>query len=219
MFLRLCVLALVILGLVSGCTRLTEEQCQILNWEAEGRAAGQYGAGPTSYSRLASQCSRFAIAPDYNAYERGRQQGLVRFCTPDGVYIAGMAGRGSTAQCSNADPNLTLIHRTALNFVQARRDLDQARFALERSIDFRNNARRNADDILARLRREEDAEKIDDLERDLRRERRRIDNAEIDEVRLLFEIADRERALGRAEFELDRVRAQFGLGFGPVPYY
>ncbi|MEO1657182.1 MAG: DUF2799 domain-containing protein [Pseudomonadota bacterium] len=219
MSMRFVVCVAVFCGLLSGCATLTEEECQILNWEAEGREAGEFGGGPTSYSRLASQCSRYAIAPDYDAFERGRQQGLVRFCTPDGVYIAGLAGRGSTAQCAAGDPNLTLIHQTALNYTRATRELSRARNALEQSIRYRNNAREDVFNLRRRLRDEEDPEEIENLERRLRRELRLISQYEIDEARLFFEIADRERALTRAEFDLDRVRSEFGLGFGPYSYY
>ncbi|MEO1041861.1 MAG: DUF2799 domain-containing protein [Pseudomonadota bacterium] len=219
MLVRVVVGLIVTLSVVSGCAGLSEDQCQILNWEAEGRSAGQYGGGPTSYSRLASQCSRYAIVPDYAAFERGRQQGLVRFCTPEGAYIAGLSGRGSTTQCVGADPSLTLIHQTALNYSEAERELDRARNALERSIDDRNFARQEARSIRARLRKEEDPDKIDDLERELRYQLNRADDYEADEVRLLFDIADRERDLSRAQFDLDRVRAEFGLGFGPRPFF
>lgn len=208
-----------VLSTLSGCAGLSEDQCQILNWEAEGRSAGQYGGGPTSYSRLASQCSRYAIVPDYEAFERGRQQGLVRFCTPDGAYIAGLAGRGSTAQCAGGDPSLTLIHQAALHYSQAERELERARNDLESAIDDRNFARQEARSIRAKLRKEDDPDKIEDLERELRYQLNRADDYEADKVRLLFRIADRERDFTRAQFELDRVRAEFGLGFGPVPFF
>jgi len=207
-----------LLAVLGGCASLSEEECQILNWEAEGRNAGEYGGGPTSYSRLASQCSKFSVVPDYDAFERGRPQGLVRFCTPDGAYVAGLAGRGSTTQCGGGDPNITLIHQTAFNYTRAREDVSRARSDLEQAIRWRNDAQEDVFDIRRRLREEEDPEKVEELERRLRRSQRTILEYELDQARLFFEITERERALSRAEYELDRVRAEFGLGFGPAPY-
>ncbi|MEM9810153.1 MAG: DUF2799 domain-containing protein [Pseudomonadota bacterium] len=209
--------AAVLLAL-GGCAGLSEEECAIVNWEARGQADGRLGVGPTGYTRVTRSCSKYGIAPDYAAYERGRQQGLLRFCTPDGAYLAGIQGRGSTVECAGNDPSLTRIHRTAFDYHQAKRNLNRVRNEYRRAIDSRNNALLDIDRLRYNLRRENDQDRINDLRRNLRFARNRVARHAADEARLLFLIADYERALSSAQFQLDIMRNEFGLGYGPVRY-
>lgn len=87
---------------LSSCATLSKEQCVMGNWQAIG-----YNDGVAGYSseRLASHtkaCAKANISPDYQAWERGRQQGLKQYCTPSNAYAVGRKGQQLNSVCPSA---------------------------------------------------------------------------------------------------------------------
>ena len=85
--------------LLAGCATLSKQECRIGDWQAIG-----YNDGVAGYhsDRLASHtkaCAKASIAPDYQAWERGRKLGLQQYCTVNNAYNIGRRGRPLNTVC------------------------------------------------------------------------------------------------------------------------
>jgi hypothetical protein len=196
--------------ILAGCASMSEDECRLADWEAEGVAAGVNGRSADSFQRLAQACNRFGIAPDFAAFEEGRERGLQTFCTPNGVYSSGLRGQGDPGTCT--DPNLTRIHRIAFDYARARNDLDWARRRFDGLADDRRRTRRQLDDLRRDLNDDDlDADKREDVQEEILRLLDRIDQFEFDRRQMGFTLRERERDFDRAEYELRRLEAEFGF--------
>lgn len=87
------------ISLLSGCATLSKQECMVGDWQAIG-----YNDGVAGYSveRLASHskaCAKVSVAPDYQAWERGRELGLQQYCTADSAYNVGRRGNALNNVC------------------------------------------------------------------------------------------------------------------------
>ena len=85
--------------LLSGCATLSKQECMIGDWQAIG-----YNDGVAGYhsDRLASHtkaCAKASVAPDYQAWARGRQLGLQQYCTVNNAYNVGRRGNRLNNVC------------------------------------------------------------------------------------------------------------------------
>jgi hypothetical protein len=196
--------------LLSGCATMSEGECRLADWEAEGLAAGVNGRSADSFQRLTSACNRFGIAPDFEAFERGRARGLQSFCTPNGVYASGLRGQGDPGVCT--DPALTRIHRIATNYERARGELDWARRRYDGLFNDRRRARRQINDLRRDLRKDDlDAEERDNIQERIVRLLDRLDEFDFDRRQLALRLRESERQLDRAEYELRLLESEFGF--------
>ncbi len=189
---------------------MSPEECAFQDWRAVGQADGAQGAGVERFRSYTRACSRHGIAPDFNAYERGREEGLRTYCTPNGIYAAGIRGRGNIGECPY-DPVLLRIHQVTTTFARADQALNHITGQQNRiSSDLRRTRTRIfdiQDDLIDRddLSSEEREDMRDELE-DLRD---RLSRFEGDEISLRYRVrrAEEERglalqALRRLELEL-----------------
>ncbi|MEM1409986.1 MAG: DUF2799 domain-containing protein [Pseudomonadota bacterium] len=203
--------AIVVALLLSSCATMSEEECRITNWNARGQADGQNGAAVGRFQDYTKACSRYSIAPDFTAWEAGRQRGLERYCTPQGVYAAARRLSGNPGECG-FDPTLNRIFRVASRYAALERELFDARRdydSLLRSFDF---DRRNARVQRRRLSRDDLSDKDRrDAERSLENSEADLDAFPFRQQDALFRLSDIERTLDRAQFELFELEREFGL--------
>lgn len=121
----LSVTALSSIYLLSGCATLSKEECMVGDWQTIGYNDGVAGYHSERLASHAKACAKASIAPDYQAWERGRQLGLKQYCTASNAYNLGRRGRKLNNVCPIAMVN------TLQNANQ--RGLDY--YALERQIE------------------------------------------------------------------------------------
>lgn len=133
---RLFALSLPIIGsivLLSSCATLTKEECMVGNWQTIG-----YNDGVAGYysDRLASHtkaCAKASVAPDYQAWERGRQQGLKQYCTVSNAYNIGKRGRTLNSVCPAAMANtLQKVNQQGKEYYTLSSKLEDDRRLLEK---------------------------------------------------------------------------------------
>lgn len=90
-----CILSL---GL-TGCASLSEGECRSGHWYEIGRADGARGLTMRAVDSHREACAKFGVAPDYQTYRRGREQGLLRYCTPEKGYQEGRYGLSYNGVC------------------------------------------------------------------------------------------------------------------------
>ncbi|MEH6459673.1 DUF2799 domain-containing protein [Chitinimonas sp. JJ19] len=84
-------LLLASLLLLGACAAMSEAECRTGDWYGVGERDGRDGRG----SRLgdyAEACQKANILPDPAEYSRGRERGLLAYCTPENGYRVGRAG-------------------------------------------------------------------------------------------------------------------------------
>lgn len=118
---------------LSSCATLSKEQCIMGNWQAIG-----YNDGVAGYSaeRLASHskaCAKAHVSPDYLAWERGRQQGLKKYCTPNNAYAVGRRGQQFNSVCpSEMLPELRKSYTQGYNYYKLAAQLQNDQQQLQR---------------------------------------------------------------------------------------
>lgn len=199
-------------ALLGSCATFSEEECQYSDWELIGQNDGLNGSTSGAFQRYVKECGRYGIAPDSVAYERGRKEGLKSYCTPQGVYEAGMRGRGSAAVCGYA-PELARIHRITLDAYNARRDVSRAQSEYERLFNRRRFLRREIEELRNKLAYDDGLsdEKRKKFRRQIEDYYDELDDFEQREYRLRFFLRDRERDMARAEAELFLLEEELGI--------
>jgi hypothetical protein len=83
----------VLIGLaVSGCATLTKNECQSGDWYGIGRADGANGHPAARLEEHRDACREFGINPNETAWRKGRQEGLLTYCTASNGYAQGKSG-------------------------------------------------------------------------------------------------------------------------------
>src|SRR5689334_544633 len=91
------VTALALLGSLHGCASLSKSECLNANWEDIGIRDGADGRPEEYLIQHSKACAKVAVTPDRDAWTKGREQGLERFCVPYRAYQLGEYGGGFDA--------------------------------------------------------------------------------------------------------------------------
>ncbi len=175
-----------VLGLAS-CATMSAEQCMAGDWAGQGYSDGASGLTMSQLEEHAEACAKHGVTPDRSAYAAGRDQGLVRYCTPANGFRVGRTGSGYGGVCPSY---------LEVDFMPAYRD-GQIVHDVEQAL---TNARSSADSLGARL--EELDDKIAGKQRELRAEG--LTEPQRDQIRDRIQELRRERA----ETEREWRRAQ-----------
>lgn len=84
--------SLLCIALLSGCATLSKKECQQGDWYAIGLSDGENGYNASRIKDHSDACGEHQIRPDHAAYRRGRDQGLLSFCTARSGYHVGAKG-------------------------------------------------------------------------------------------------------------------------------
>ena len=81
---------------------MSEDECLTADWWIVGQKDGSEGKPPTAVSEHLEACSEHAVAPDREAYEAGRQSGLMVYCTRFNGYQVGRNDKPYHGVCGAA---------------------------------------------------------------------------------------------------------------------
>jgi len=90
-----CVL---LLGTVSGCSSISEEECLLGDWYQMGLADGQKGEknNAADYNK---DCAEYLVQVDIKLYNEGRNEGLKSFCTYENGVLLGKSNQSYNNVC------------------------------------------------------------------------------------------------------------------------
>jgi hypothetical protein len=97
---RFLVIALAVM--MSGCASMNADQCAMSDWHAVGYEDGSRGYTSDRFGQYRKACAKHSIAPDFQAYQVGRKEGLVEFCQPSRGFNLGAAGGRYNGVCDVA---------------------------------------------------------------------------------------------------------------------
>lgn len=179
-----------LLGLAS-CATLSKEQCLAGDWSGQGYSDGAAGLSMSRLDEHAEACAKHGVTPDAAAYAAGRDQGLVRYCTPASGFQSGRTGSGYGGVCPAwLETEFLPAYRDGQLVHAAQQALDAARGR----VDSLGGRLEELDDKITAKQAELRAEGLTDAQRDQIRNR-------IQEIRR--ERADAERDWRRAQDEID----------------
>jgi len=92
-------LALACLGLASCATTLSKNECQAMDWRTIGYEDGAAGYPGSRIGVHRRACGEHGVAPDFDAYQAGRAEGLLEYCTAANGYRVGAAGGEYAGVC------------------------------------------------------------------------------------------------------------------------
>ncbi len=96
----LIIVAVFSLLILSGCASMSESECQVANWRIIGAEDGAAGYNPDArLSRHRKACAKYGISPNYDQYQLGYEDGIVRFCTASNGFFRAKGGYQYTGIC------------------------------------------------------------------------------------------------------------------------
>lgn len=97
---RILIIALAVI--MSGCATMNADQCTMSDWHAVGYEDGSRGYTSDRFGQYRKACAKHSVAPDFQAYQVGRKEGLVEFCQPSRGFNLGAAGGRYNGVCDVA---------------------------------------------------------------------------------------------------------------------
>lgn len=114
------------LWLLAGCATLSKQECMVGDWQAIGYNDGVAGYASERLAAHAKACAKANIAPDYQAWERGRTLGLTQYCTINNAYNVGRRGQQLNTVCPVASINaLQRANQQGLDYYALANQLDK----------------------------------------------------------------------------------------------
>ncbi|PIE46273.1 MAG: hypothetical protein CSA44_00555 [Gammaproteobacteria bacterium] len=176
--------AAVVMLQISACATLSKEECLAGNWQAIGYSDGVDGHYPNHIDEHRKACAKVGVIPDRQAWERGRKQGLLHYCTKTNAYQIGLNGLRLSGVCpADKIDVLQRINANGLEISEKRRQLSADK---DKIADYREKLRklRSGDMLDSKTEQEareyllELSDKIHTLEERVRNTQRVIDEKE-----------------------------------------
>ncbi|MGB7932969.1 MAG: DUF2799 domain-containing protein [Gammaproteobacteria bacterium] len=106
---------------VAGCATMDKDECLIANWRLIGFQDGVQGKSAATIGTYRKDCADYHVAPDLDAYQAGRREGLLQYCVPANGYRLGVAGRAYNAVCpAGMERSFRAAYNTGHDIYQAR---------------------------------------------------------------------------------------------------
>jgi hypothetical protein len=111
---------LIILSL-AGCATMDKDECLVADWRLIGYQDGAQGKSAATIGSYRKDCADYHVAPDLDAYQVGRREGLLQYCVPANGYRLGVAGRAYNAVCpAGVERSFRAAYNTGHDIYQAR---------------------------------------------------------------------------------------------------
>jgi hypothetical protein len=146
---------LVALGL-SACAAMDEATCRQGYWFGAGIRDGQQGA-TSQTSEYAKACSEYGVSVGLSDYQRGYQQGLLNYCTPENGYRVGRAGSSYRNVCApHLQADFLREYQRGYDHYRLEQDIRQQEYQLARL----QRERQALEDQLIKADKEDDRRKL-----------------------------------------------------------
>lgn len=83
----------------TGCTTMKKEECLNADWYQIGFEDGARGYDISRITKHRKACAKVDVIPDFDQYKKGRDQGLIEYCTAYNGYHLGLKGREYNDVC------------------------------------------------------------------------------------------------------------------------
>ena len=196
--------------LLGSCATMSKDQCLAGAWGEVGFADGAEGYPMSRLDDHAKACAKYGVGPDLAAYGSAREDGLLRYCTPERGFVEGREGDSYHGVCSPAQEALFMpAYRDGQVVREAEAAVEEAESRVERLDDRIDDLK---DDLEAQER-ELGKDGLTDEQKQAIRERiRRLRDDRRDAQR---DRSDAQSDLDDAERDARQVRLHFVGIYGP----
>ena len=123
-------LAAAFLGL-GGCASMSADECLMSDWSAIGYEDGSRGYTSDRFGQHRKACAKHGVAADFEAYKRGREEGLVEFCQPGRGFTYGVNGGRYNGVCSaDLEPEFVSAYNVGYQLFTLRAAVSSAESAI-----------------------------------------------------------------------------------------
>lgn len=136
-------LSIVAVLALSGCASMSADECAVSDWRTIGFEDGVQGHSGDRLGNHRKACAKHGVAPDFEAYQSGRQEGLRQYCQPSRGFNVGTSGARYNGVCpADMEPDFVAAYnsghrlynlRSAVN--STNRQINARRAELDRSED------------------------------------------------------------------------------------
>jgi hypothetical protein len=131
-----------VLGL-SGCASMSADECAMSDWRTIGFEDGAMGYTAERLGNHRKACAKHSVAPDFEAYQTGRREGLRQYCQPSRGFNLGSGGGRYNGVCpSDLEPDFVdafntghKLHSLRANVNSATSQINSRKVAVERKED------------------------------------------------------------------------------------
>jgi Protein of unknown function (DUF2799) len=106
-----CFLALAALVSLAGCESMSKQECQVADWQRVGFNDGAKGQSERRLAAYTEDCAEAGVQPDAQAYRRGWDSGIQRFCTAANGWREGVLGHSGKNAVCQAQPGYEAFSR------------------------------------------------------------------------------------------------------------
>ncbi|MBS3797849.1 MULTISPECIES: DUF2799 domain-containing protein [unclassified Pseudoalteromonas] len=96
-------LIIMMLALLSGCSSISQQQCERGDWFDIGFGHGQQGRTLANGKNIIYDCLEYGVRPTLEDYKRGHQEGLKDYCEPENAFTQGLNGRDYNPICRSEE--------------------------------------------------------------------------------------------------------------------
>lgn len=82
-----------------GCGGMSANECELADWQAVGYEDGSQGRSTDKFASYRKNCAKHEVAPDFQAYQTGREAGLTEYCQPERGFREGARGAAYQGVC------------------------------------------------------------------------------------------------------------------------
>lgn len=125
---------------LAGCAGMNEQECGLADWQAIGFEDGSLGKGAAAFGYRRKACSEHGVAPDFQAYRSGHDEGISLFCRAQNGYQLGTTGYRYTGVCpTHLETTFLTAHAAGFGLYERRQKIkrlsSQLHAAKERSLE------------------------------------------------------------------------------------
>lgn len=92
-------LPMTVLLSLGGCASMSADECRMNDWNTVGFEDGARGYTADRLGKHRKACAKHGVAPDFDAYQAGRAQGLHEYCQPSRGFNLGAGGGAYNGVC------------------------------------------------------------------------------------------------------------------------
>jgi hypothetical protein len=133
-----CILLIFIISIISSCATLSKNECLEANWFEIGYRDGSMGRPRALYQEHHKACIEHRVTGDREVYYKGREAGLLSYCTYDTGYKQGTLGRAYRYVCpQDLEPDFLAGHAKGKEIYKYKKkiaSLENRRMNIERQI-------------------------------------------------------------------------------------
>jgi hypothetical protein len=124
-----CIAALFVLN---GCASMNADECAMSDWHTIGFEDGSRGYTSERLGQHRKACAKYGVAPDFRAYQAGRDEGLQQFCQPSRAFNLGSGGGQYNGVCGDhSEPQFLDAYRSGYHLYNLRSNVSSATYQID----------------------------------------------------------------------------------------